>query len=107
MKGLTPILGLFLGLLLLPTQAKTTSEIEQLEKPCHTGEECFILGVIYDGGGISGKVEAVKYYRKACTLNNGKGCHNLGVMYENGSGVKQSNFEAVEYYRKACTLEKW
>ena len=73
MKGLTPILGLFLGLLLLPAQAKTTSEIEQLEKPCHTGEECFFLG----------------------------------VSYEHGLSVKQSDFDAVKYYRKACTLEQW
>ncbi len=32
--------------------------------------------------------------------------HNLGFMYEHGSGVKQSDFEAVKYYRKACTLEE-
>ena len=26
--------------------------------------------------------EAVKFYQKACNLNSGGGCFNLGVMYE-------------------------
>ncbi|WP_118808409.1 tetratricopeptide repeat protein [Haemophilus haemolyticus] len=28
--------------------------------------------------------------------------YNLGLMYENGNGVKQSDFEAVKWYRKAA-----
>ena len=27
---------------------------------------------------------------------------NLGVMYENGDGIKQDDFEAVKWYRKAA-----
>ncbi len=62
--------------------------------------------VLENGSGVKqSDFEAVKYYRKACTLEEGLGCSNLGFMYENGSGVKQSVFEAVKYYRKACTLE--
>ena len=103
MKGVTPILGL----LLLPTQAKTTSEIEQLEKPCHTGAECLNLGFMYEHGrGVKqSDFEAVKYYLKACILEDGTGCTLLGFMYQDGRGVKHSDVEAVKYYRKACTLE--
>ena len=30
---------------------------------------------------------------------------NLGVMYENGDGIKQDDFEAVKWYRKAAEQE--
>ena len=33
---------------------------------------------------------AVKYFEKACNGGEVKGCYNLGVMYENGYGVKQA-----------------
>jgi hypothetical protein len=36
-------------------------------------------------------LKALKFYQKACDLNNGSGCSNLGVMHEKGKGVKQFN----------------
>jgi hypothetical protein len=32
--------------------------------------------------------KALKFYQKACGLNVGSGCSNLGFMYEKGKGVK-------------------
>jgi TPR repeat protein len=32
--------------------------------------------------------KAFKFFQKACDLNNGSGCSNLGVMHEKGKGVK-------------------
>jgi TPR repeat protein len=33
-------------------------------------------------GGESDDFKAVKFYQKACDLNDGNGCSNLGFMYE-------------------------
>jgi TPR repeat protein len=46
-----------------------------------------------------------KSHEKACGLNNGTGCFNLGLMYEEGRGVRKSNTKALKYYGKACDLE--
>jgi TPR repeat protein len=35
--------------------------------------------------------KALKFFQKACDLNNGTGCSNLGFMYEEGKGVRKSN----------------
>ena len=48
--------------------------------------------------------KALKFYQKACGLNDGSGCSNLGVMHEKGKGVKQDNFKAVKFFQKACDL---
>ena len=39
-----------------------------------------------------------------CRMNDALSCHNLGVFYANGYGVKQNFFEAFEFYKKACDL---
>ncbi|GAA6990938.1 hypothetical protein ID0093_06950 [Helicobacter pylori] len=31
--------------------------------------------------------QAKKYFEKSCDLNNGGGCSNLGVLYQNGQVV--------------------
>jgi hypothetical protein len=46
--------------------------------------------------------KALKFYQKACGLNDGTGCFNLGFMYKEGKGVKQDNFKALKFYQKAC-----
>jgi TPR repeat protein len=43
---------------------------------------------------------AVKFYLKACDLNDDNGCSNLGLMYEKGKGVKQDDFKALKFYLK-------
>jgi TPR repeat protein len=42
--------------------------------------------------------KALKFYQKACDLNDGSGCSNLGFMYEEGKGVKQDDFKAVKFH---------
>jgi hypothetical protein len=37
-------------------------------------------------------------------LNDGGGCSNLGLSYEEGKGVKQDDFKALKFYQKACDL---
>jgi hypothetical protein len=32
------------------------------------------------------------------------GCFNLGLMYEEGKGVKQDDFKALKFFQKACDL---
>ena len=39
-----------------------------------------------------------------CYLNFSGGCYNLGLMYEEGKGVKQDDFKALKFYQKACGL---
>jgi TPR repeat protein len=47
-------------------------------------------GFMYDRGkGVKqDDFKALKFFQKACDLNSGGGCYNLGVMYEKGDGVK-------------------
>jgi TPR repeat protein len=45
--------------------------------------------------------KAVEFYQKACDLNHGKGCSNLGLSYVNGKGVKQDDFKAVYFFNLA------
>ncbi|GHR33021.1 tetratricopeptide repeat protein [Helicobacter pylori] len=65
-------------------------------------EELFDLGV----KSIEAKdyIQAKKYFKKACDLNNSVGCGNLGVLYYNGDGVKRDSKKAVQYISKACKL---
>jgi hypothetical protein len=39
-------------------------------------------------------LKALKFFQKACGLNDGSGCSNLGFMYKEGKGVKQDDFNA-------------
>jgi TPR repeat protein len=93
------------------------------------------LGFVYEEGkGVKqDDSKALKFYQKACDLNDGSGCSQLGFMYEKGKGqitrllvkfdcfkiilfnafasvihkskiVKQDNFKALKFYQKACDL---
>jgi TPR repeat protein len=42
--------------------------------------------------------KALKFFQKACDLNDGSGCSNLGLMYEKGKGVKQDDFKALKFF---------
>ncbi|WQY62162.1 sel1 repeat family protein [Helicobacter pylori] len=48
--------------------------------------------------------QAKKYFEKACELNDGVGCFNLGVLYDNGHGVGKDSKKAAQFYFKACEL---
>ncbi|GAA7176471.1 hypothetical protein HpCK60_03150 [Helicobacter pylori] len=66
-------------------------------------EELFNLGMLsYDKQDFS---KARKYFEKACDLNNGGGCSNLGVLYQNGEGVEKNLIKAAYLYSRACELK--
>lgn len=59
-----------------------------------------------DGRGVKQDfTEAVALFRKACAGGDALGCFNLGVLYEAGTNVRQSNSDALNYYGKACDLK--
>lgn len=65
-------------------------------------EELVLLGIkSYEKQDFS---KARRYFEKACDLNNGGGCSNLGVLYQNGQGVEKDLIKAAYFYTKACKL---
>jgi TPR repeat protein len=44
--------------------------------------------------------------QKACDLNDGSGCSNLGFMYDRGKGVKQDDFKAVKFFQSQKDLSE-
>ena len=46
---------------------------------------------------------ALQIFEELSYKNNAKAKYNLGVMYENGYGVKQDYLKAKEWYEKAAT----
>jgi TPR repeat protein len=58
-----------------------------------------------DGVGVKqSRLKMMKYYQKACGLDNGNGCFSLGVIYKNDENTKKNDFKAVKFYQKACDL---
>ena len=71
------------------------------------GEYYFSLGWSYangENGYTKDYSKAKSFYEKACNLNNGGGCNNLGVLYAHGNGVAKNIYVALYYYEKACKL---
>lgn len=65
-------------------------------------EELVLLGIkSYERQDFS---KAKGYFEKACDLNNGWGCNNLGDSYQNGEGVEKDLTKAAQFYSKACKL---
>ena len=65
-------------------------------------EDLFELGLeAYDKGEFD---KAAKQWQKACDDNVARACHNLGVLYALGKGVKQDYTSAKGYIFKACAL---
>ncbi|WQV82182.1 sel1 repeat family protein [Helicobacter pylori] len=65
-------------------------------------EELVDLGMLsYDKQDFS---KARKYFERACGLNNGRGCNNLGVLYRDGQGIEKNLTKAAYFYSKACKL---
>ncbi|WRD14593.1 SEL1-like repeat protein [Helicobacter pylori] len=65
-------------------------------------KELFDLGV--ESYKAKDYIQAEKYFEKACDLNNGVGCKNLGFLYEYGEGVEKDLTKAAYFYSKACKL---
>ena len=71
------------------------------------GEYYFSLGWSYangENGYTKDYSKAKSFYEKACNLDNGGGCNNLGVLYAHGNGVAKNIYVALYYYEKACKL---
>ncbi|GAA9035236.1 hypothetical protein HpHA134_02120 [Helicobacter pylori] len=67
-------------------------------------EELVLLGIkSYEKQDFS---KAKGYFEKACDLNNGGGCSNLGVLYQNGQGVEKDLIKAAYLYSRACELKE-
>ena len=46
--------------------------------------------------------KAAELYQKACDSGEARGCSNLGVLYDEGQGVKQDYQKAAQLYQKGC-----
>ena len=78
------------------TDSKLPS-VEQCDK-----ETCSDIGRVYDIA--QNYQQALKYYKKACELNDGFGCGGLATLYLQGQGVEQDFAEAFKFNKKACDL---
>ena len=55
-------------------------------------------------GGVTGSNLETRL-KKACDLNNGEACNNLGTIYMIGlGGTKKDYHKSIKYHRKACNL---
>ena len=46
--------------------------------------------------------QAAKLFEQACNGGFARGCYNLGVLYDDGRGVKQNYAQAAKLYEQAC-----
>ena len=74
-------------------QVKRDAEMGYVEAQIEMGNRCFEEGDEYEGA---------RWYRKAAEQGHSVAQYNLGVCYQVGSGVVQSNAEAIKWYRKAA-----
>ena len=73
------------------------ASVEQCDK-----KSCGVVGVIHKAA--ENYQQAIKYYEKACRLNDKLGCLGLAETYGNGQGVEQNYNTAFKFYKKACDL---
>ena len=67
-----------------------------------SGKDYFNEGVKADKN--HNYIKAAELYKKACDMGYAQGCNNLGLLYVNGQGVRQSYTKAAELYKKACDM---
>lgn len=68
----------------------------------------FLLARSYDK--LQDYYNAKKYYEIGCSkgnedLSQADNCYNLGLMYNEGQGVRQDYYKAAELYKKACDMK--
>ena len=71
-----------------------------IEKEPKNYKNYLYLGRLYDSN--ENYKEAYKNYNIAAINGNARAQHNLGVLYENGSGAQEDNNKALEWYLKAA-----
>lgn len=88
--------------------------IEIRKKECKKGKggACYKVAGTYELN-LHNKEKADKFYKKAieifnkeCKNNNAEKCAVLGVMYEEGKGVKINQKKAKYYFNKVCKIDK-
>lgn len=50
--------------------------------------------------------KAMLIYKKACDIDNGKGCNHVATMYIKANGVEQDPKKAISFITKACDLKE-
>lgn len=73
-------------------------------------EYSFLLALAAAYDKLQDYYNAKKYYEIACNKGNGdaaqaESCFRLGIMYDNGQGVRQDYHRAYEPYKKACDMK--
>ncbi len=56
----------------------------------------------FDAADRKDYTEAMSWYRTAASKGLAKAQHNIGVLYQNGSGVRKDSAQAARWYRKAA-----
>ena len=65
-------------------------------------EICSDIGFVYQTA--KHYQQAIKYYEKACGLNDKRGCGRLAIFYYSGQGVEKNFNKAFKFSKKACDL---
>jgi uncharacterized protein len=84
--------------------------IPMSEKSCAGGFgiACNNLGKVYFQGKLvpTNQPLALRYFERACILQERGGCSNAGDLYLDGKGVVADSRKAFSFYSKACNLRE-
>jgi uncharacterized protein len=90
--------------------AGAAPNIQQLTKQCDAKKvaSCELAAAAYqEGDGVEkDPAKVMVYLLKACTLNSGAGCNNIGVAWSEGKDGASDvdHVKARTFYEKACKL---
>jgi hypothetical protein len=73
-------------------------------RACNNAGAAWSEGV--NGATAVDHVKARGFYEKACSLNNGLGCFNLGNVFRVGEGVPPDPKVAFGHFKKSCELDE-
>lgn len=78
--------------------------IAYFEKSCDSGDmgSCGSIGDIYYFH-LQDYFRAKAFYERSCKQKHSPSCYELGIMYGNGEGVRQSFSQEDSFYKKACS----
>lgn len=78
------------------------TKLERYTTGCEAKQRdlCWLAADAYQRKGDMQK--AITFYRKACALDEGTSCHQLGMLYTSGKHLSQSLTTASEFFTKAC-----
>ena len=75
----------------------------EVEEKRLSGDDWSSLGIFWTGK-PNGQEKAVRYFRKSASMGSGWGTCNLGLCFEQGSGVKADAKQAVWLYEQAIEM---